>query len=858
MINYSPLKSKSDTNLASGIKIGKVTAVDQNTHTYTIQTEGSGFVEGKPATAPGGGYFRGSGDGSLIQEGAQVLYVHSGATGYIVGCLPEPGIPSTHTSPVSYTNVSSIKEAQKDTNYISYRGGNPPDLLPGDFAKYTPEGGFLSLLRGPVAKIGANPLAQMMFNNIDDLGRIVARNFDIFTDFGEVRFSNDEGETNFELYGSPVFHETLGADNIGEELGTHAPDGERNRYRVDPYDKMGKWRCHLFGGWLGDAFHLFISRRGDPNKRTDSTTQDGVTEVMLANDGAVRVRSCRELMLEKVPKIRVPKKIREFFHNEKGNSREDGYAPSPHETFEWSEEDKEGRRAQLPEYHSHVVDHEEIRHFKDHDKDWNVTSEVDANIPSQAQDIWEGQEEAEFEETYSVIHQRSDGSVYIEDTHGSCIDMSQEHISISAKKDIRLQAGRDVLVSSGRDLTARALSELELVSHSGSIRAKAHEDLFLAGERNASLDAATGNVTILSRTGHAQIRAERGDVLLKADLGKIDILAVSGELDIRASGNVDILSDGAVVNIHGSSEVQITSVGKVLVATGIESPSAEMTAEQRDISGKTNTTLSIDRNNTVQLTELPENSYLELAGPTAYLHAKSLLQITSDDRVSSFTEGAKLNLDANSYELSTEGTGVVRRNGNNVIQQTDSDGDVIWQPGSSHSPENRVESSANLVTSVKADVKASELAGARFRYREGDKNEDIRIYEYPWQKLDLENNPSDTSPLKELIDTDLQDTPDLGASREVTGENQGFTTNEGEQMPPFSQYKKYNGGTYSFESGVEVGVFEDTDEYFTPTTYTEIPENTGRVSSIPDSAKGESFKGTLEEADTEDVINKLC
>lgn len=854
MINFAPLADQNFFDKHTNIRIGKVTAVDPSTSTYTIQGEGATFLEGKPAASMSGGMFRGSGDASLLQEGARVLYVPNGATGYILGCLPEPGLPAIHTSPNAYSNINSDKESQADSNYISYRGGNPPDMLPGDFVKYTPEGGFISLLRGSIAKIGAGPLSQISFNSIDDLCRLSARNFEVFTDFGETRVVNDEGESSVEVFGSPVFHESLGADNIGEELGTHSPDGERNRYRTEPYDRMGKWRIHAFAGWLGDALHLFISRRGDTNKRTDKSPQDGVTEVVLANDGSVRVRSCRELMLEKVSRIHVPKKIREAHQNEKGDTKEDDYAPTPHEPFDWDEGDKEGRRSQIAEYHSHVVDHEEIRHFKDHKKDWNIESERSADIPKQAQDLWEGSEEDPFEETYSLIHQRSDGSVYIEDTHGSCIDMSKENVSISAKKDIRLQAGRDILMTAGRDFCGRSDKEFELVSHGGNFRAKAHLDMRLAGEQNASLDAAAGNVTMLSRKGHAQIRSERQDVMIKSDLGKIDIVAITEGIDLRATKDLQLLSDGGDVKVHGSENIQLASPGNILLVVGPEAPSASMSAKERDCFGKTSVTEDTDSGNVAGVTA--PTAYLELSPAMLNMYAQAEAELHSDRTIQVFTPNSHLLLGLDKYELSSTGDGILRKNGNLVIQQTDSDGDTIWRPGSTHSSQTTVDPSPQTLESVLANEKENELADGRFRYRT-EINDDIRVYEYPWQKMDLDNPPDDTMPWKDLIDTDNQDTPDLDLSRPVQGNDQVCNTGPGEQLPPFSQYKKYTRGEFSFLGEVTTGSFSFTDEYYTPTSWDDDPVNTGRVNNIPDSAKGESFQGTLDEADTEDVINKL-
>lgn len=847
--------TREDRSISSDfLKTGRIVAVDPATHTYTIQVEGAGFISGKTCMTSSGGFFRGPGDSTLFEEGTTVLYYHAAGTGYILGVLPQPGVPSTHVAPLCFSSVDSVSESPKDKGFVTYRGASPPDAIPGDFIKYNPEGGFLALLRGPIAKMGTSPVNQVLFNGIDSLARLVSRNLDIFTDLGELKVSNDEGETNFELFASPTFQESIGADRPGEELGVHSPDGERNRYRTEPYDRVGKWRIHAFAGWLGDAIHLFISRKGDSNQRTAGETVSGVTEIVLSNDGAVRVRSCRELMLEKVSRIRVPKKVREAYHNEHGDSKDKDYVPSPHVPFDWDNEHPEGRRAQIPEYHSHVVDHEEIRRFKDHNKDWNVTSERNSDIPKQAQDLWEGQEEAEFEETYSLIHQRSDGSVYIEDTDGSCIDMVGGSVSISSKKDIRLQAGRDILMTAGRDITSRAQKEVEIVSHSSNIRIKSTGDLLLASERNASLDSAEGNTSILSRKGSVLLRSERKDITLKADLQEVNVVSVNSGVHIRGSQYVDLLSDVGDIKLHGSSLVQLTSSGRILSAVGTEAPTASMSASERNTNGKTNVTLAIDSGNSAGVSDL--RSYVDLTGGDTKVFGENLTEVESSTKASVFTSKSHLTLDSN-YELSSLGNGTLRKRGALEILDQDSDGDSIWQEGSLHTPRTTVGRSAEELVSVKADIHSTELANARFRYR-STKNQDTPIYPYPWQKMDLKNPPSDTTPWKDVIDVTVQDTPDIDFARPVVGDSQSLQTDTGEQLPPFSNYYTFNGGSYSFEDGVIPGSFSETEDFYIykPATTTTDDGSIGRINHIPDSAKGESFEGTKSKAVTEDVVNE--
>jgi len=870
--------------------------VDTSANNYNLQTSDGQLLKGKPAMSQGGGGFlRGTGCADMLQEGALVLYYPCEDFGYIIGPIPQAGINPVGSPPVTYTNVRSKKERSKVGPDVVYRGANPTDLLAGDFARYTPEGGVLALLRGAIAKLGASPLSNIQFLKQDDLCRLTSRNVEMFTDFMELRSENDEGESNLTVHAAPNFFETMGADQPTEEIGEHSPDEEKLRYTTKPYDRTGKWRIHSFAGWLGDNLHLFISRRGDTNKRVDKEPSDGLTEIIISHDGAVRVRSCRELMLEKVSFIPVPKKIRESFHNDKGDTEKTGYVKTPHEVYDWSENDEEGRRMQVPEYHNHMVDHEEKRHFRDHEKDWNVISEKGSESkafapPPVAKDIYEGQQEAPFEKTYSLIHQRSDGSVYIEDTDGSCIDMNKGNVSISAKQDLRFQAGRDVLFTAGREMTVRATKDIDIVSHKQSVRVKANEDLRLVGEKTATLESVKESATVTSRKGDVQLRSERASIIVKADLGDLKIVTTEGQIQVRAKQNVGILSDTARVDIHGSAGIQITSAAKILIATGVETPSPGMKGEKRECGTKTDISKSTDEGNLVTVTELPENSYLVLQGPQAKLFSRAQLDlVSSSTRI--IAARSHLTVRDSGYTLSTEGRGVLRRERDLNIHARDSDirdapllgdpqggtindknGDFIWTKGSSHNTLSvERDPVPETLESVKADINKEKLAEARFRYKD-TKNDDYKVYEYPWQhdggKITMNEGLVDWST---QIPSGEQDIPDIGMSRPVTGENQACDEDPDiEQMAPYSSYKKFTDGEYVFEGSVTPGTFEETEQVKIPlgagggTTTTVVDEapsgggaNEGRINKIPLDAMGESFKGDLSRSKYEDIVNEV-
>jgi hypothetical protein len=848
---------------------GRIVAVNEESRTYTVQT--THYTTSEVPYVKDSGVLKSSGD-ELLKIYDRVLLYQSESKPMILFVMPEGNSDNTSHPPISYTNVTPVTEAPENLSDVSYRTGGAFDAMPGEFIKYGPEGGIISILRGGVVKLGAGSLSQLQFHTIDDLTRLISRNVDVFTDFGEKRIYNDEGEVNLEVYGATQQFETMGSDKPDEEIGEHSPKEGFPRYRAEPYDRMGKWKIHGFAGWLGDNLHLFISRRGETNQRLKKEAPVGLAEVIISHDGAVRVRSAREVVLEKVSRIRVPKKIREPHHNEKGDTKvekEDregkGYKPSLHKFYQWDQTNKAGRYLQYPEWHNHYVDHEEVRRFRDHNKDWFVESETKAKMARKAKDLYEGSDEEKFEETSATFRIGNDGSIYAEDTWGSILSMCNEDIILSARRDIKIQAGRDLQISGTREGTLRTQKDLDIVSHKGTIRAKGHQDLLLAADNgNASLDSGKGNTSLISRQKDVLIRAERADVITKADLGNIREVAVSGEINSRANGDISIASDSSQVKIHGSSKAQVTSGAEILVAVGDESPELNMEAKQRDIDRFTNTTESIDKGNTVSVTNLRDHSFLYLGSLDAKLYSVADTQVSSIQRSRVFTDSTKLRIEPSGYILSSENNGTIVRNQNQEITLRDDDTDSngrnrTWNTGASHSNESLPEESAVDLTMTEADIQKEEFAQGRFRYKESSNRGDlIKNYNFPWNNEgEKVNLTKDLVEWQSIIPNDTQEIPDVGHTRPVTGDSQEATEEENiEQVAPYSNYLKYNDGTYSYtEKKVKPGSFEEVTDIKVPTVWENQPASKGRLNSFPKEAEGESFEGTLERSDFEDVVN---
>lgn len=77
----------------------------------------------------------------------------------------------------------------------------PTDMQPGDWARVGPKGNLIALLDGGATILKASELAQIIAERGSDLLRLLGRNLEIMTGFGEVSFKNNGDATSMSLRG---------------------------------------------------------------------------------------------------------------------------------------------------------------------------------------------------------------------------------------------------------------------------------------------------------------------------------------------------------------------------------------------------------------------------------------------------------------------------------------------------------------------------------------------------------------------------------------------------------------------------------------------------------------------------------
>ena len=452
------------------VRIGRVTEVYAAAKLCEVNC-GTGLL---PATWVGQvSNFLGCSDLHMPTPGEIViLYKPESGFAYILGSIPWLG-DSGGIYDTEFSGIDAFSEdrhsfiLQPDALGISYYNNSRPfDTLPGDKGWIDSFGGVIGLFQG-FALLKAAQLAQIQCFHIDDLVRVISRNYQHWHAAGETRIFDDEGELNLEFLFSKKSTEAFGEDeqaDISED-----DDGDDTQFKkLKDEDKVLKDRLKLHIGHNGDLIHLWVTKptKGD-GKLSESQSGAGLAEIYIGPDGTIKVNTTKEVIIGKKEKLLVPKRAKEPWDDE-GDSTDSGYEPDTNfkDDFKWDESNKDGKA--LQESDKLIYDNRKhVRKYKDHEKDFHELKE-------ETPEPEEG--ENDYEETTAVIHLREDGSIYLEDTEHSSFELTGTgDIRVACPKDYFVEAGRDINFFAGRSINQRAKKNIEFCSTEESLRLKAQK-----------------------------------------------------------------------------------------------------------------------------------------------------------------------------------------------------------------------------------------------------------------------------------------------------------------------------------------------------------------------------------------------
>lgn len=256
---------------------GTVTNVDPIRFVCSVRTTRGQFYNEVPWLLPTGGSGK-SGMHICPNVGDQVVITTSLSYPVIIGSLPKVGLPDT-----GLTNVSGSTTGIDAGNGSNIRNGysanpnKPSDFLPGDHVITTDGGGIFAMLANGTAMIKASPLAQIVISKYDDVVRIMARNWERFSDLGQQTVANVKGrmyefvgwDRNFSKSQNSIYELK---DIIGDVAAGEVLKGEPNPDQVLPVkdDRVRRYSLET------DEGHLLM---------VETLTDDGKIVVKVDNVG---------------------------------------------------------------------------------------------------------------------------------------------------------------------------------------------------------------------------------------------------------------------------------------------------------------------------------------------------------------------------------------------------------------------------------------------------------------------------------------------------------------------------------------------------------------------------------------------
>ena len=407
-----------------------------------------------------------------IPQGTMVKLVYD-STPCILGSLPS-NVADT-TGATGRTMTGEEVEAYPEGSPDLQEGTHPiEDMLEGEMDMTNNLRVGLQLLT-TFARLQAGSRAVVETCLLNDMVRVVSEVFRHHSATGDQEIYND-GRLNSVEHATSYEHETWGLeDPAGERL--QVEDGQVD---LEAVEERARYRYSRFLGFLGDFLHVMVY---DPLKMVDEELKDpsGKARVQMMADGTLLAQSVSEICLERVCRIQVPVKLRDWDDPDGNLAHQMNQLENRYLRLwqGWDDEDPQSFSDtcyQLREYARWLNTYHSFARFLQLNKDYRVDSEADTEAPD-----WNGGE-ADREnansgaptsyDAYACIRIMRDGSIVLWSGDGSSLVMTGGSIDLHAALDLNLYAARDVRVRAGNDLHLMARRHLNLAAIVGGIRSK--------------------------------------------------------------------------------------------------------------------------------------------------------------------------------------------------------------------------------------------------------------------------------------------------------------------------------------------------------------------------------------------------
>jgi hypothetical protein len=580
-------------------------------------------------------------DATTLTPGAQVLcWINTGGTAVILGVVATPMGSSTLGAPDSIVACGNagifadkahqdVVTTRPDANGVmNASDGRPIDVLPGDWGKFNAVG--MGILLGKLMmQLRATDACKLELFQTDQLARLVAYNWQLFTAGSEEETLNDEGEWSRVRGSTPYPWEALGVAN--PSASPFGINGNTNplaaaEFGIEPNDSKQKafWRYREFEGFLGDVYRRFVMapREGvTQNAYGDGTNPYvGLFEEHVGADGAYRLSSAKQVLFERTLFIPVPEDKQPRDHPDGDRVVDADNAaglnttltePAPSDTLNdmdrhAAQKQKLGRQGFNLRTKDWAVDDPPSMPGGATTEQTEVISYDSALAPEvdQVDQKIDHRRNQRFYKGKSFFELTDDGGFVIQDAYGSEIRSYRGDLTISCPGNMSIVSGKDARVIAGGNTVVKSQKSVDISAAEGDVRLKAERNLMALGGNSG-----TGGVLVENRgegetvfdgenattnVGGLVLKSSRGalgvmgrTIRMKSTGGPISLDAASGDqnLYIFSKSLLKYLKSGALETVaaqmqntpadrvssieHTSAQVKVTTPSTVIGSSGM-------------------------------------------------------------------------------------------------------------------------------------------------------------------------------------------------------------------------------------------------------------------------------------------------
>lgn len=277
---------------------GFITEVFPATHSYTVQTDMSGLLQGVQRLT------QSPGDKTLLQVGTLVAINYCYGPPVIAGVMMYSTPVENEQTPTSITGVEgrgADDPVYKNPGAANYRPeGTPRDLSPNDWSQNSSSGNLIGVLDGGVNIMKSTDFAQIRTHLLNDVVEIISQRFRHVTGMGFSEYKDEGGRTSYVFRGGSDQTTECGSDQENWTIRFDLGDaGDLFKLELSQPDGTSAFRVHVSPDGKADLFAAKGFNWNSGDESTSKNLSNEISEIKGNADKLIRGKETRTVYGER-------------------------------------------------------------------------------------------------------------------------------------------------------------------------------------------------------------------------------------------------------------------------------------------------------------------------------------------------------------------------------------------------------------------------------------------------------------------------------------------------------------------------------------------------------------------------------